>query len=356
MVLVVVAFGIDDWTSSGPPVARATATVPSGTSGQRQRAAAAAAPRPAKSALTGPVSRTGATVKLGAFRGTSVSQVRSFERWLGRDVDYAVDFSSRDTWAEIADPSYMINSWRGSRYRMVYSVALLPEVEPASITAGAKGAYDKYYQRLARNLVAAGQQDAILRLGWEFNLGSSTWSTSNAKAFVAYWRHVVDAIRSVPGEKLKFDWNVNVGDTTYDGSAYYPGNKYVDYIGVDVYDVSWTPGTYPYPASCSAACRLTRQKRVWDRLYSGQGGLIYWSDFAQTRHKPMSIPEWGLWKRSDNHGGGDDPYFIKQMHAFIDDPQNRIAYQAYFDQNTGPDEHALTSLTQAGITFRNLFH
>lgn len=301
------------------------------------------------------VARTGAEVKLGVFRGTSTENVRSFEQWLGRDVDYVVDFSSRGTWHEIANPTYMIDEWRNSDHRMVYSVALLPGDDSGTIEAGARGDYDAYYRTLARNLVAGGQQDAILRLGWEFNLKGWRWSTNDPAAFIAYWRHVVTAMRSVPGQRLKFDWNLNVGETPYQASKYYPGGKYVDYVGVDVYDVSWAEGTYPYGRGCSAVCRQDRQHIVWNRILNGRFGLAYWAEFARAKHKPMSVPEWGLWERPDGHGGADNAYFVTQMHAFIDDPQNRVAYQGYLEVDVADGRHRLTTFTKAGKAYKKLF-
>ncbi len=40
-------------------------------------------------------------VKIGVFRGTSPGEVDAFGNWLNRDVQYAVDFSSRTTWKVI---------------------------------------------------------------------------------------------------------------------------------------------------------------------------------------------------------------------------------------------------------------
>jgi hypothetical protein len=221
---------------------------------------------------------------------------------------------------------------------------------------GAKGNYDANFTRLARNLVAGGQGSAIIRLGWEFNLASSRWSTANPQQFISYWRHVVTAMRAVPGQKFTFDWNPNVGVTAYDATQYYPGNAYVDYIGVDVYDLSWQKDTYPYPASCPAACRLERQKLVWERLHDGTHGLAFWSDFAASKGKPMSLPEWGLWKRNDNHGGADNPYFIEQMYRFIANPKNNVAYHAYFETATDEGTHRLmTDFPASSAAFRKFF-
>ena len=316
---------------------------------------ASATAEPSKAAVVGPRTGAAAKVKLGVFLGTSPSDLQAFGDWLGREPDYAVDFPTRSTWNDIANPAYSINAWRGSKYRMVYSVALLPWNGNTSIKAGARGDYDQYYRTLARNLVAGGQEDAILRLGWEFNLKGWKWSTNNPKEFIAYWRHIVTAMRSVPGQKLRFDWNPNVGVTPYEADLYYPGGKYVDYVGVDVYDVSWDKDTYPYGAGCNATCKRYRQEEVWDRLLNGHYGLSYWSEFARSKGKPMSLPEWGAWDRPDGHGGGDNAYFIQQMHAFIDDPYNRVAYQAYLQVDVADGRHKVTTLKSVGKAYKRLF-
>jgi hypothetical protein len=290
---------------------------------------------------------------LGVFRSTSPDDVQKFSDWLGRDVDYVVDFSMRRTWDDIADPAYQLSAWQDSGYRMVYGLAMLPENKnlDVSLAAGARGEYDQYFRTLAENLVAYGQGDAILRLGWEFNLGSWRWHPDDADDFIGYWRSVVTVMHSVPGaQNLRFDWNVHNGGDTYDSTTFYPGDDYVDYVGVDVYDISWADNTYPYPAKCAAQCRHRRQKAAWDNTLNSRFGLASWSKFAAAHGKPMSLPEWGLWAdRPDGHGGGDDPYFIGQMHDFIADP-------AYFEYDVGEKgTHRLADLKASGRNFRALF-
>jgi hypothetical protein len=296
-------------------------------------------------------------VKLGVFRGTSPSEVKSFGQWLGRKVDYASDFSTRTTWDEIANPTYMLQTWKGSGYRMVYATAMLPtQDDSATMAQGAQGAYDQYYKTLAQNLVAYGQGDSIIRLGWEFNLGPSRWHPDTKANFIAYWQHIVKAMRSVPGTgNLQFDWNPNIGGESYDSRNFYPGNDYVDYIGVDIYDISWADGAYPFPANCDDACKQQRREVAWDDKLNGTFGLNFYASFARSKGKPLSMPEWGLWDRPDGHGGGDNPYFIQQMYKFIDDPANNVGYQSYFEFNPGDSgNHALTTLTSGGSQFRDL--
>ncbi|GLY31158.1 glycosyl hydrolase [Kineosporia sp. NBRC 101731] len=310
---------------------------------------------------TAPVT-TGAAKKVpvGVFRGTSPSEVQQFSQWLGKDATYAVDYSSRTTWDEVANPTYMLSTWQNSGYTMVYAVAMLPtQVSSVSLAKGADGEYDQYFTTLAQNLVAYGQGDSIIRLGWEFNVGGWTWhpKPDDNGDFVTYWRRIVKAMRAVPGaQDLKFDWNVNNGGDTYDSTVYYPGKKYVDYIGVDVYDISWEEDAYPYPSECTSACRLAHQEAAWANILDARFGLVFWSDFAESQGKKLSLPEWGLWERPDGHGGGDNSYFIQQMYEFIDNPQNNVGYQAYFDFTTDTKgTHALDSMPKAGARFKKLF-
>jgi hypothetical protein len=301
--------------------------------------------------------RPAVTTRVGVFRGTDVDGVKEFGTWLGREVEYVVDFSGRADWQQISEPQNLIDTWAPTPYRTVYSLALLPQNEADTIERGATGEYDHYYRELARRLVAAGQEDSILRLGWEFNLEDSRWSTPNSAAFIDYFRHVVTAMRAEPGQKFQFDWNPNNGNGKYDAVNYYPGDDVVDYIGIDAYDTSWDSGAYPYPPDCDPACRSERQKTAWDNsVYGGPRGLKFWSQFAADHGKPMSLPEWGNWERQDGHGGGENPDYIRRMHTFINDPGNRIAYHAYFEFD-GPDgpHRLMTTNPRAGQVFRDLF-
>jgi hypothetical protein len=301
--------------------------------------------------------RPATAAKIGVFRGTDPAEVSAYETWLGRDVDLVVDFSSRETWADISAPDTMIAAWKDKPYRQVYSVGLLPDGDAsATIERGAGGEYDVHYQELAQRLIAAGQQDATIRLGWEFNLDSSRWQTDDPDAFIAYWRRVVAAMRAQPGQAFKFDWNPNNGKAKYDAVNYYPGDDVVDYVGVDAYDVAYTSKTYPYPDNCDQSCRLDRQKNAWKQsVLGGSRGLRFWSRFAAGHGKKLTLPEWGLWEREDGHGGGENTYYLQQMAAFIADPDNAVAYQSYFEFD-GPDgKHRLmVDYPDAGDVYRKL--
>ncbi|MCE0537874.1 glycoside hydrolase family 26 protein [Kineosporia rhizophila] len=303
-------------------------------------------------------------VRMGVFAGTKLGDVRAFEKWAKHEISYVTDFGPRQTWDDIAHPEALLAEWKGSGYTLVYAVPMLPEtLNPDNsmkrknplMRQGGKGEYNDHFVTLAENLVQAGQKKAILRVGWEFNLRSWAWGTDDEKLYIDFYREIVDAMRSVPGQDFEFDWNPNNGFNPNPGEKYYPGDKYVDYVGVDVYDLH--AGVYPYPKKCDEACRNERQTRAWtEAIYGGPHGLAFWTDFAAQHDKPVALPEWGLWDRFDKTGGGDNPLFIHFMHDYISRPQNNVAYANYFNLNSFQGEHSLTkSFRKSGKEFRELF-
>lgn len=295
--------------------------------------------------------------RIGVFLGADPRSVAPYEAWLGRPVDYVVEFAGRNTWAEIASPQRFFSDWQNTRYRMVFSLPMLPEAEPATVARGATGSYDGYFRTLATGFVRAGMPNTVFRVGWEFNLEGSRWATADDRAFRAYWRRIVAAMRSVPGQRFAFDWNPNNGRAKYDAVRYYPGDDVVDFVGVDAYDASWVSGTYPYPDGCDAACRLPRQRKAWiQAVHGGHRGLQFWSRFARHHGKPLSLPEWGLWDRDDGHGGQANAYYLRRMAGFIKDPANGVGYFAYFEYDAPDGEHTLrTTYPAGGAVYRQAF-
>jgi hypothetical protein len=265
--------------------------------------------------------------ELGVFRGSgNRAGVQAFGAWLGRQPTFAIDFLPG--WSGVDDPSWWVNSW-GGRYQVVYSIQLVPP-SGGSLQEGASGAYNSHFAMLARKLVELGDADAILRLGWEFNGEWMRWNTgSDPAAYAAYWRQVVNTMRSIPGQRFKFDWCAAFGRAVPD--AAYPGDNYVDFIGLDVYDPA--PWYSPDPA--------TR----WNQMLTTSGGLNWHRDFARRHGKQMSFPEWGLW-------GVDNPYFIERMHEWI--RQNNVAYHGYFDVDAD-SQHSLARFPQSSARYRALF-
>ena len=316
------------------------------------------------------------------------TNVNAFAQWLNQPVVWGEDFAGSETWDNVSWPVWWLKHWgewvkEQPGRRLIFGVHLLPgpldgsgatqgtdAKKPVSLAKGANGEYNYFYKTLAENLVKNGLGDAILRPGWEFNGGWYTWrAKDNEKHFAEYWRQIVKTMRSVPGtEKLKFCWNPTLGYQQFPAEKTWPGDEFVDYVGLDVYDESWIPDGYPWPKGATPAVRLSRQKKIWnDAIYNGDHGLVFWSKFAADHQKPFVIPEWGCNNRVDfpeQHGGLDNAFFVEQMHAFITDPKNHVFFHCYFDVQAPDGHHQLspgfsgnekTEFPNAAKKFRELF-
>jgi hypothetical protein len=292
---------------------------------------APAAPAPAAHA---------ATVAQGAYVGPAdPSGIAAFASATSSKPTIASDYLPASSgWAGMdgADGSLswlFADGWSNSGYTLSLGVPIIPtdanNNPVGTLAAGATGAYNSYFVTLAQTLVAAGEANADLRLGWEFDGNWYAWdaSTPTQEAnYATYFDQIVTAMRTVAGEDFKFVWNPDASafvpdqavDANYNVELAYPGNAYVDYIGLDAYDQSWaTPQT---PAN------------AWNE--STEPALAAALSFAQAQGKALAFCEWGVAIRSDGHGLGDDPLYVNNMLSFMS--ANSVAYESYFDYNTLP--------------------
>ena len=225
--------------------------------------------------------------------------------------------------------NYLLAPYRGGGYTLSLGVPIIPTnssgAPVGTLSQGATGAFNSYYVTLAQTLVADGQSNAYLRLGWEFDGSWMPWAATSASSeasFASYFQQIVTTMRSVSGEQFRFVWNPDAGAFTQSGysvAAAYPGNAYVDVIGLDAYDQSWAIPQTPANAWASTTLpTLTAAQR-----------------FASSNGKPLAFGEWGLAIRSDGHGLGDDPYFVNQMLAWMENSANNVIYESYFDADSG---------------------
>jgi hypothetical protein len=284
---------------------------------------------------------------MGTYGGSGpdgAKRIPAFERWLGHPIPRAMDFFAFGSWDEIQHMSdWAIKGWRGQRWAMTFAIPMLPNDKKSTLKEGATGAYNDQFAKLAKKLVAAGFGDAVLRIGWEFNGGWYPWAAAKCPpCFVAYWKQIVTTMRAVPGAKFRFDWNPTLGYNQIPADKVYPGDDYVDIIGLDVYNQSWNPSSKDGPSR-------------WKELVNSNYGLAWQKKFAAAHDKPISFPEWGTGTRPDGHGAGDDPYFIEQMHAWID--SNNVAYHDYWDVPAKDYNSQLSKgkYPESGAAFLKLF-
>jgi hypothetical protein len=199
----------------------------------------------------------------------------------------------------------------------------------------AAGVFDADYTADANSFLARGYtaNNLILRPMWEFNgafYNHSIWTSVNpggAADFVAGWRRMVDRIRAlIPG--MRFDWcPLRSKLTPAQVEAAYPGDPWVDYIGMDAYNER--------SGTDDLALR-------WSRLMQGGAtagstvGLQWHRDFAVAHNKQMTFAEWGVVNRPDGTGGDSDPVYIGNFLDWCDDlgAAGLLHSNCYFERDT----------------------
>jgi hypothetical protein len=332
------------WRSSLTALTSLFALITSLAGGAAHAHAAPAAAPAAAAGVHQVVARSGTPAHplvLGVYAGPASKGVvgaQTFGAFSGSTPGAVLDFAATQDWAGITGPNWLLDPRVGSAARLEYSLPMLPDGSQYNLTACAAGAYNAEWARTAQSLVSHRLANTIVRPGWEFNGTWYHWAAKNDIAgFVGCYRQIVTTMRTVAGQHLAFDWNPNVGLNAFPAELAYPGDAYVDYVGVDIYDTSWSH----YPSANVAAA----QAAAWNDDLNGNHGLTFWSRFATTHHKPMAIPEWGVASLSNGHGGGDDPAFVDHMFDFMTSPANNVAYMHYFDWTSASADHKLTGAT-----------
>ncbi|MFF5704555.1 glycosyl hydrolase [Streptomyces sp. NPDC012794] len=258
---------------------------------------------------------------MGAYLGygpPGVARIPYLSHWLGgREIRVGHTYLPGDQWSGIEGDVDFLADWaewrRGDDDRMfVLNVPMqarnedrVPDWQVAQlIRAGAEGQYDRHFRKLAERLVSLGAQDTVIVLGWEMNGTTYTHRCApDPQNWKAYWRRVVNAMRSVPGQEFKFDFAPNRGTDAIGWTKCYPGDDVVDVIGMDSYDQG--PG------------------RTFEEHVRQPYGLQQHVDFAKAHGKQISYPEWGLFRN------GDNAEYIRQMLKWID--QHKPLYHTITD-------------------------
>ena len=303
-------------------------------------------------------SSTTLSVAKGAYVGAAdPAGITSFDAATDTRSSIAADYLPADSgWRGLEGTGgslkwLLADGWSKSGYRLLLGVPIIPTDSGGhpvgTLAAGATGAYNAHFVTLARNLIAAGESDAYLRLGWEFDGTWTAWkaTTPSSEAhYAAYFRQIVTAIRSVPGEHFRFVWNpdaIAFADAHYDVGLAYPGNRYVDLVGLDSYDQSWvTPLT---PAN------------AWNQTVLPS--LTAAQNFAHAHGKAIAVTEWGTAIRADGHGLGDDPLYVTNMIAWMRDPVHNVVFETYFDYDGQGTNSVITGgrFPHSLIAFRTSF-
>jgi hypothetical protein len=273
-----------------------------------------------------------------------------FGRWRRRPIDVDVVFIGHRTWNEMREritAGTIVRQGRSRAPLLAVSLALLPHEARKRHRACANGDFDHHFRAFGAGFVRQGAGDAIVRLGWEANIGSDShpWGIDGMAEVPAYkecFRRAVRALRSA-APSLRIEWAISKRGTV-PALLTYPGNDVVDVWGFHYYD--------------SGPKKTTQE--IWDR-YVAAGkpddpwGIAAFLTEARKHGKKMSVPEWGVWDRADMPGDPDNPRYIENMYRFFKANAAHIAYENYYNR---PAVHQLfpsERFPKARATYQDLW-
>jgi hypothetical protein len=107
----------------------------------------------------------------------------------------------------------------------------------ASVQKVADGGYDSYLRSFADSVHAFGYP-VVIGFGHEMNASWYSWGYGHLppSTFVAAWRHIVTLFRSQGATNVTWLWTIQADEPgTGSIASWWPGAKYVTWIGVDGY-------------------------------------------------------------------------------------------------------------------------
>ncbi|WP_373057101.1 glycosyltransferase [Zunongwangia sp. H14] len=143
-----------------------------------------------------------------------------------------------------------------------------------------EGQFDDYIKDFGKKL-AAYQQPVFLRFAHEFDNPQYPWSSkgnNTPEEFIAAWRHVYNLLQSVNAQQVMMVWNPWRPQFL---QKYYPGDRYVDWIGITALDYG----------------KLNHDKNGYsfDELYKPFHYRI-----KKLTNKPVMLAEFGSLKLNEN--------------------------------------------------------
>jgi hypothetical protein len=195
-----------------------------------------------------------------------------------------------------------------------------------AVTGGSKDSYIKAQADAIRTYA----KPVFVRLDWEMN---ATWYPDwNAPGvtpaqYVAAWRHVYQIFQQEGAANAAFVWCPTLwnGPGGLSPSAWYPGDQYVDWIGVDAYP----------------------QSAVESFILHGPGGLDDQEAFAAQHEKPMMVAEWAPALPQPDTAAAIDLLF-----DFAAEYPKTVKALVYFDFVTGGKDYTLADHPVGAAEFR----
>lgn len=260
-----------------------------------------------------------------------------WEAWMGRQTGGLIAFIEASSWAGLVSVANQQSAIQGAAGRTIKWASGIPVGE--TLANAAAGSGDASYIAIAAAILAAspGTDPIDWRLGWEMNLfpGYYPWSAFTGAAgtagtviaaYVTWWRRIADLLHGI-SPRFRIHWTPNSYFAASDPELVYPGDAYVDVIGMDAYlikslDIDTNGGSGPEGKMLGAT----------DFKFTGGGRSLDWvKTFAATHSKPIALDEFGV-------NLDDAEYWVARVAAWA--RASNVVEIGYWDQNNTGDNAA----------------
>jgi beta-mannanase len=165
----------------------------------------------------------------------------------------------------------------------------------------AAGDFDAYIDSWASGLAGYGSP-VMLNFAHEMDGSWFPWgygvNGNTPQGYIAAFRHVHDRFVLAGATNVLFVWSVNVWNSTgVDPRSFYPGDAYVDWMAIDVFNWGANGGG-------------------WASLSQGLNGTQVYSRLAGLSTKPIMLAEWG-----STEPGPQDPPGVSKGQWILDAAQ-----------------------------------
>lgn len=163
----------------------------------------------------------------------SYAPAESFQAATGADVGIVAYYSG---WPEGFRSQFAETAWEHGSITMV---DMDPPGRENAMTQIADGKFDWYLNDFARAVKGFGRK-VIINFGHEVNGSWFSYGYTHVQpaTFVAAFRHLHEVFTDAGVRNVTWMWDVNVpvGSQTGPIASFYPGDAYVNWVGIDGYD------------------------------------------------------------------------------------------------------------------------
>lgn len=274
-------------------------------------------------------------------------------------VQLAQDMSDSTSWQTLTSAANLDawNTWCSvsAERRLVYSIGLLTATDDAGLTLNQKytnlcaGLYDTYFRAIGGIFASyPNLADATIRIAPRVNETGHAWSLPPGDPDTLFlYQYAYNRIAAILREAcpgLTFEWAAVLGQgwTQRTLADLYPGDGFVDYIGLALTDSSPVNGD------------TTANRFIW--LQTATNGLNDQVSLALARGKSPTL-SWGLAQSAPVnglYGGGDDAAFVTLMINWM--VNDGYAYSIYNNTNLiGGIDSRLSSYSASLTQYNSLW-